>query len=106
MDGRTDPSLLHALQIAVAKPIQDRLRANSKVVDSDGGGGGHGGDYDAVRRGERVEGGCGLRGGGGDVGPLFALSGAILHHVRITDISADTTGASHRDRQGRPKYQS
>ena len=38
--------LLHALQIAVAKPIQDRLRANSKVV---GDGGGHGGgDYDAV----------------------------------------------------------
>ena len=39
---RTDPSLLHALQIAVAKPIQDRLRANSKVVD------GGSGDYDAV----------------------------------------------------------
>ena len=42
--------LLHALQIAVAKPIQDRLRANSKVVDGDGGGHGNGGDYDAVGR--------------------------------------------------------
>ena len=43
--ARLSLPLLHALQIAVAKPIQDRLRANSKVV----GGGGHGGgDYDAV----------------------------------------------------------